>query len=129
MNFAEVKSILESLTALVKKAATLDLQEKIVSLREYIVSLKDENISLKEENQTLKLHLSAGQDFILKDGIYWKDGDKTPFCQPCMDGSKKPIHLQILGNGWKCFVCDKYVDPQNGASRARTVYPRRMDSI
>ena len=44
MNFNEVKSILESITELVKKAATLDLQEKIISLREYIISLKDENI-------------------------------------------------------------------------------------
>ena len=31
MNFNEVKSILESITELVKKAATLDLQEKIIS--------------------------------------------------------------------------------------------------
>jgi hypothetical protein len=117
MNFTEVKSILESITTLVKKVATLDLQEKIVQLREYIISLKDDNISLKEENQTLKLELETEKIFTLKNGLYWKDGDNVPFCQKCLDGSKKRVHLQLWGSGHKCFECDKYFAPAYEAGR------------
>ena len=85
LNFSEAKSILESITEFVKKSATLDLQEKIVNLREFIVSIKDESIALKEENQALKSELATEQDFILRDGKYWKGGDLVPFCQKCLD--------------------------------------------
>jgi hypothetical protein len=123
MNFTEVKSILESITALVKKAATLDLQEKIVDLREYIISLKDDNISLKEENQILKLELETEKIFTLKNGLYWKEGDNVPYCQKCLDGSKKRVHLQIWSSGWKCFECDKYFAPANEAGRVQIFRP------
>lgn len=115
MNFSEVKSILESVTALVKKAATLDLQEKIVSLREYIISLKDENISLKEDNQGLKLQLEADQSFVLRNGLYWNEGDNVPFCQKCLDGQRKRVHLQHRGVGWICFECKSYYAPTEQA--------------
>ena len=122
MNFNEVKSVLESITVLVKKAATLDLQEKIVNLREYIISLKDENISLKEENQTLKIQLDTEQQFSLKNGLYWKEGEDDPYCQKCLDGSKKRIHLQKWADGWKCFECDKHFSPEHKAGRAQIVH-------
>src|SRR5262245_29216695 len=117
MNFSEAKSILDAVTKLVKASATLDLQEKIVSLREFIITIKDENIALKEENQALKLELSAEQDFELRNGVYWKDGDSVPFCQKCLDGSKKRIRLQRwnASGGWRCFECTSYYDPQRGA--------------
>lgn len=123
MNFSEVKSILESLTNLVKKVATLDLQEKIVDLREYIISLKDENISLKEENQNMKLQLEAEQTFVLKKGLCWKNGDDVPFCQKCLEGSRKRIHLQRWVDGWKCFECDRCYEPEHEAGRAHVFYP------
>ena len=130
MNFNEVKSILESITQLVKKAATLDLQEKIVSLREYIIAIKDENISLKEENQALKLELKKEHDFSLKNGLYWKTGDGVPFCQKCLDGSDKRVHLQIHADGWKCFECKSYFAPPHQAGRAQVFYPfDRKDNI
>jgi regulator of replication initiation timing len=119
MNFSEVKTILESVSELVKKARTLDLQEKIVDLREYIISLKDDNISLKEENQNLKLERENKEIFALKNGLYWKEDDNVPFCQRCLDGSNKRIHLQIYGDGWKCFDCDKYYDPPHLAGRVQ----------
>lgn len=117
VNFSEAKSILEAVTELVKKSATLDLQEKIVSLREFVVSLKDENITLKEENQILKQTLSLSENFVLKNGIYWKEDDDVPFCQKCLDGSKKQIHLQKRHAGaWKCFECGSYYDINGGAA-------------
>lgn len=122
MNFNEVKSILESITELVKKSATLDLQEKIVSLREYILSLKDENISLKEENQSLKLQLEASQEFLLKNGLYWKENDTVPFCQKCLDASRKRIRLQKWSDGWKCFECGKYYAPAGTAGKAKVFH-------
>lgn len=123
MNFTEAKSILESLSKLVKKAATLDLQEKIISLREYIISIKDENISLKEENQAIKLQLEAKQDFVLKNGLYWKEGDNVPFCQKCLESSRKPIHLQHWADGWRCFECEKYYDMKNRPGVTRVYRP------
>ena len=106
MNFTDVKIILESLTELVKKSATLDLQEKIVALREYIVSLKDENITLKEENQNFKQQLKLENEYTLREGFMWKEGDTVPFCQKCLEADKKPIHLQKWSDGrWSCLEC------------------------
>ena len=111
MNFSEVKSVLETVAELVKKSATLDLQEKIVALREFVISPKEENISLREDNQALRLELATGLDFALKDGVYWKEGDLVPFCQRCLDGSKKTVHLQAWGSeGRKCFECESYYE-------------------
>jgi regulator of replication initiation timing len=122
MNFSEAKSVFEAVTALVKTTATLDLQEKIVSLREYVISLKDENINLKEENHALKVQLSAQSDYELRAGLYWKEGEEIPYCQKCLDGAKKPIHLQKWSaEGWKCFECDKYYAPR-GEGNAATVF-------
>jgi hypothetical protein len=113
MNFTEVKSILERLTALAKTTATLDLHEKIVSLREFIIEIKDENMALKEENQSLKLQLSTEQDFTLKSGLYWKENDEVPFCPTCLDSSKKRIRLQLWGpEDWKCLVCKNFYEMQ-----------------
>lgn len=123
MNFTEVKSILESITDLVKKGATLDLQEKIVGLREYIISIKDDNISLREENQGLKLQLEAEQNLDLREGLFWREDDKVPFCQKCLEGSRKRIHLQVWADGWKCFECGKYYAPQHKAGRAQVFRP------
>lgn len=128
MNFREARSILDAVTKLVKTAATLDLQEKIVDLREYIISTKDENIALKEENQTLKLEIAAEQDFTLRHGLYYKEGDEVPFCQKCLDGSKKRIHLQQWSDGWKCFECDKYYAPPGEAGKIKIVHPRNPPS-
>jgi hypothetical protein len=113
VSFSEAKSIIESVAELIKKSATIDLQEKIMSLREFIVSIKDENIALKEENQALKLEISTEKEFHLKNGLYWKEDDEVPFCQKCLDGSKKRIHLQKRDSGgWKCFECTNYYGAQ-----------------
>lgn len=120
INFSEARTILESLTDLVKKATTLDLQEKIINLREYIISLKDDNTSLREENQTIKMQLEASQDFVLQNGLYWKEGDKVPFCQKCLDGDRKRIRLQTYSDGWKCFECTSYYAPVGQAGVGHT---------
>jgi hypothetical protein len=129
MNFSDVRSILESLSDLAKKTATLDLQEKIVNLREYIISLKDENISLKEKNQELKLQLEARQDLNLKDGLLWKKNDSVPFCHKCFEDQRKQIHLQRWGDGWKCLKCDNYFDPSDQSGRARIFPSEPIDYI
>jgi len=117
MKFDEAKSTFEAITKIVKGAANLNLEENIVDLREYVISLKDDNILLMEENQDLKLRLETQQDFSLKNGLCWKDGDDVPFCQKCLEGSRKAIHLQRWGTGsWKCFECDKYYSPPGGAA-------------
>ena len=126
MNFSEVRSTLESLADVVKKAATLDLQEKIVELREYIVSLKDDNISLKEANQTLKTQIEAFQSLVFKNGLYWLEGDSIPFCQKCFEDSHKPIHLQVWAGGWKCLVCEKFYPPASSAGIAQR-YPKNLN--
>lgn len=124
MNFTEAKSILETVTDLVKKSATIDLQEKIMNLREYILSIKDENISLKEENQMLKLQFETQNNFEFKDGKYWGKGDDVPFCQKCLDGLKKRIRLQHWADGWKCYECTSYYPPRHKAGVTQASRPR-----
>ena len=122
INFTEAKAIFDTVIKVIKISATHDLQEKIMDLREFIFSLRSENIVLKEENQALKLQISAKQDFELRNGLYWRNDDQVPFCQKCLDGSQKSIHLQHSVDGWKCFECKSYYDP---TGRNSTVYLHR----
>jgi len=103
---------------LVKKDATIELQERLMEFREEAVSLQEENLKLRERIQELE-EQASGRDEILFDGdVYWRkrsdgngDGNKEgPFCQKCYDTQGKLVRLQdakrlVASRDWLCVVC------------------------
>lgn len=103
---------------LVKKDATIELQERLMEFREEAVSLQEENLKLRKRIQELE-EQASGCDEILFDGeAYWRkrgdgngDGNKEgPFCQKCYDTQGKLVRLQdakrlVASRDWLCVVC------------------------
>lgn len=88
---------------LAKKALTIGEQLKNVDLKIAIADLtlalakvKIELAELLEENDRLKREASsakAGPVLVMRDGLYYAEGDPLPFCPVCFESSRKALHL------------------------------------
>jgi len=95
---------------LVKKGATIELQEKINQLREEAINLQSENTKLKERIKDLEDQLNIRENLIFDGSVYWfgtsdinRDG---PYCQKCYDIDKNLVRLQrIEFKGRATFRC------------------------
>jgi len=104
---------------IIKKAANLDLQEKMVNLREEAVALQEENVALKTKVSELEEKLYIKENIDFRNGVYWlKEGDEEngPFCQKCYDSDGKLIRLQDQGHSgqWYCKTCGEDYYPDTG---------------
>lgn len=99
---------------LIKKGATVEAQEQIMTLREAALELQEDNLALRERVKTLEEALRTKEQLHYDKNKYWlvnnsvKDG---PYCQHCYDANEKLIRLQEWGDdGWMCFSCKHSVD-------------------
>lgn len=93
---------------LIKKGATVELQEKVMQLREEALELQEENLRLKTENLELKKKEELQEQVKFKRKVYWRDGDDVPFCPFCYDKQKELIHLLLRSNtreGYTVYDC------------------------
>lgn len=98
---------------LVKKGATLEVQEKILELREATLRAQEENLELKAKVALLEEKLQLRNNVVWKKPSYWVDKD-GPFCQKCYDSEQKLIRLQDGTNDcWSCLECKSYYTGQN----------------
>nr|WP_321256035.1 hypothetical protein [uncultured Pseudodesulfovibrio sp.] len=104
----DIKTILSSLTDLVKKGMTVEAQEKIMDLREIILELREQNIEYRELAEQFQQQSAIEEELEFKDNVLWrlKDGERIgPFCQSCWDSQKKLIRLQKDEYMYYCKVC------------------------
>jgi len=106
---------------LIKKGATLELQEKLIKMREEALALQEENIALKEQIKKLEERLAVSKNLEWDGRVYWlivPDGKKQgPFCQYCYDTESKLIRLQAYSytdedrrhDSWGCLACKNRV--------------------
>ena len=108
-------TLLGKVTDLVKKGATIELQEAIVNLRQSVLTLKEENLCLREENSSLQQSIKKRESFVFEAPVYFQlmdNGTKDgPFCQVCHDNQNKTIRLTTREEGsWQCKVCGGYFE-------------------
>lgn len=102
----------EELTAVEMRNTLIDLLDDLVEVKSEFVTLKAVLLSKEEEIQELKEKLQ-GKESLKFDGLlYWKEGDKIPFCTKCYEKDKEELHLRYVGTGkyktyptWNCRVC------------------------
>jgi len=80
---------------LAKRGLTIELQEKLMDLREEALALQEDNLALKKEIAELKKAAELKETVTFKKGLYYKDGDSTPFCPHCFESTNKLFHLKI----------------------------------
>ena len=99
---------------LVKKGATIELQERLMKLREEALALQEDNHQLRSRVAELEKKLKLHNDLVFEAGMYWltkEDGKRDgPFCQKCHDTAGRLIRLQdgrerVACSDWLCFEC------------------------
>jgi hypothetical protein len=124
---SQALSLVGSITELVKKGATIELQTTIVSLKEAVLALKEENIDLKEKVNELKRMSSQKQSVKFERPNYYiisTDGEKDgPYCQVCYDDQKSTlVRLQDFNEGmWKCGSCKNTFRTEENQRRFNTI--------
>ncbi len=105
---------------LVKKGASIELQEKLMQLREQALELQDENLRLEQENRKLRKQIELQETMTFTRKVYWRAGDKVPHCPYCYEERKSPIHLTVFqqndaGQVYFCNPCQtRYLDNPEG---------------
>ncbi len=98
---------------LVKKGATIELQERLMKLREEALALQEENLSFRTKLSELEAKLQLRDSLTFDGALYWtQNADKTkegPFCQKCRDGKGLLVRLQNgrdrTSTDWVCIEC------------------------
>jgi hypothetical protein len=102
---------------LIKKGATLEVQEKILELREAALRSQEENLELRTKVARLEEKLHLKNKVIWRKPSYWLDNDGVkdgPFCQKCYDSAQKLIRLQDGSNDcWNCHECKSFYTGPN----------------
>jgi hypothetical protein len=117
-------TLLGKISALVKKGASIELQEAILGLRQSVLSLKEENLNLQEANTSLQKTIQKRETFKFEDPVYYQlqaNGSKDgPFCQVCEDSQSKQVRLQTIGvEQWHCLVCSNKFSTERGKEHQR----------
>lgn len=113
LGISEAVELSGRVVELVKKGATLELQERIMELREAVLNVKEELLALRDENTELKRVAAEREQLIFDGAVYWLDdgegGQEGPFCQKCHDADGKTVRLQKCqpdySYKWTCTVC------------------------
>ena len=101
---------------LLKKGATVELQERLMKLREEALELQEENHSLRERLSVIEREAVIAKNLLFEGGVYWRIRDDEskdgPFCQRCYDVDSRlvRVHSDRFGGVppcWECKHCDK----------------------
>jgi len=71
----------------------------------------DEAQRLKGENSRLQEMLDQKSEFTSRNGVYYKEGDKMPFCSRCLEVDHRMVHLSFNvaasygGGRYECPQC------------------------
>ncbi len=108
------KLIKDSSSSLGEAETKLKLAELISSLADLKTELADIKVDLIEKDEIirkLKLKILEKESLSFDGKLYWKEGDKTPFCPICFENENKFIHLRYsnsrtYGEFQSCKVCN-----------------------
>ena len=108
------KALKDSTVSLSEAEQKLKVAELISSLADLKTELADVKINLIDKDDEIrKLNEIINEKGSLSfDGkLYWKEGDKTPFCPVCKEKDEKSHHLTYYRNNewtsehYSCKVC------------------------
>lgn len=122
------KLIRESSVTLEQAEIKLKLAELMSALADAkmeIANVQDELLGKDRRISELEEALNVQGRLIWESPYYWLDNDGTkdgPYCQQCMDNSRKLIRLQSLERGfWICATCKNNYDNKSYSGHGRAV--------
>ena len=111
----EMKEVVD----LIRKVGDADLYRKIAKLEGEVIDLTRDKRRAEEEVEELQRALKFTKELVLKDGLYWLQGDAVPFCTRCFDAEKKAIRIKRLalqekGHRLQCPNCQTLYSQRQG---------------
>jgi len=108
------------LVGLIKKVGDADLYRRIVKLEGEVIELTRANRNADEKITELERALKFSKEMRIKDGLYWAEGDESPFCTACWDARRLAIRLKRLpflekGHRFQCPHCQALYANRSGA--------------
>jgi hypothetical protein len=74
---------------LIGKFHDIELNRRILKLEEEILDLSRDKRRAEEKIEESEKTLRLKKELNFKEPFYWLEGDKTPFCSACWEGSSK----------------------------------------
>lgn len=93
------------------KLELANLMSELASVKMEVITTQALLFQAEQKNIQLEEQLKDKHAFTFDSGLYWKEGDKTPFCPACKENDTKFIHLHYFAGGgsysagWYCKVC------------------------
>ncbi len=88
-----------------------DLINSLADVKIELGEVKDLLRNKDDEIRELKEKINEKESLKFDGKLYWKEGDKTPFCTVCFENNIKSVHLtylsadQYLAERYKCNIC------------------------
>jgi hypothetical protein len=104
---------------LVRRFNDIDLNRRILKLEDEVLELSRDKRRADERIEELERALRFGKELALRDGLYWLEGDDTPFCTGCWDAERLAIRLKRLplaerGHRLECPHCKTLYSHRTG---------------
>jgi hypothetical protein len=78
---------------LIRKFNDIELNRRILKLEEEVIDLTRDKRRAEDRIEELERAL---KELVLRDGLYWLEGDNSPFCTSCWDAKRLAIRLKRL---------------------------------
>ena len=99
------------------KLELANLMGELASVKLEVISTQALLFDAEFKNKDLERKLKKREQFVFRDGLYWKDEDDVAFCPKCYEGNEKSVHMRLeyspeepewgikARNYWSCYHC------------------------
>lgn len=93
------------------------LMTELASAKMEVVTTQMLLFDAEQQNKNLEEKLKDKHSYTFKDGLYWKEGDKTAYCPKCYEVEKVQTHMvyaRAVGKysaSWYCNNCRTCIYP------------------
>jgi hypothetical protein len=125
---------MKEVAELVRKVGDIDLNRKIVNLEGEVLDLTRDKRQVEVKFEQLEELLSLKKALVFKEPFYWLEGDETPYCPACWEGTDRAVHVTFVfartdETRWDCPHCKyTYMDRKNRAPVSQNVLVARRHS-
>jgi len=106
--------VVEHGSAKIQKTHIDFLKDQITVLQCCVSQLESTNSTLRERLRKSEADKPPSHDLNFKEGLCWREGDDSPFCPGCYDGTRKAVRLTKQQPPWDefgdflCPICKQH---------------------
>jgi hypothetical protein len=87
---------IKEVAELEKKFNDIELNRRILKLEEEVIDLTRDKRHADDKIEELERALRFSKELVLRENLYWIDGDDVGFCTACWDAKRLAVHVKRL---------------------------------